>query len=120
MLLITVVLRALYQDVIQKGGDRDLPAFCDLMKQKHMEGTRVSIEGHVNFGQSKEEAKKLSEVCSCVCVYCEGFAVALCPCAQVYCFPPQGRARQIKIRMTSLGLDKSRIDAVGHGYTKPR
>jgi hypothetical protein len=50
------------QETIQKGGDKDLPALCDLLKEKEFEGCKISIEGHVNFGQSAADAKKLSEV----------------------------------------------------------
>ena len=77
---------------------------------------RVSIEGHVNFGQTPAQAQTLS----------------------------MGRARQIRIRLASLGIDRARQECVvellqccgvvvtcltrvllscscvGHGYSKPR
>lgn len=80
------------QDTIQRGGDKDVPAMCDLLREKEFAKLKVSVEGHTSFGLEADAARKLSE----------------------------GRARQIKIRLTSLGIERERIETVGFGIDKPR
>ena len=52
------------QAVIEPGGDKDIPALTDFLKLPENQHIRVSIQGHVNFGQRPEDALKLSNVCS--------------------------------------------------------
>jgi outer membrane protein OmpA-like peptidoglycan-associated protein len=35
-------------------------------------------------------------------------------------FDPQKRANQVRIRVSSLGIPRERIDCIGYGYEKPR
>lgn len=65
------------QETIKKGGDKDLPALCDLLKEDEFKSMKVSIEGHVNFGQSPADAKKLSDVRMDACVWTLDLVVAL-------------------------------------------
>jgi hypothetical protein len=50
------------QDKIEKGGDRDVPMLCDLLKTPELAHTRICVQGHVNFGQLEADAKALSQV----------------------------------------------------------
>lgn len=111
------------QDTIKRGGDKDLPALTDILKERT--DLRLCIAGHVNFGQREADAMQLSTVGCCAAAATLGL---LCgrdlpvpslsrPC---HCNAVQGRARQLRIRISSLGIPRERLDAIGFGYTKPR
>ena len=52
----------LFQAVIEPGGDKDIPALVDYLKLPENQSLRISIQGHVNFGQLDKDAEKLSNV----------------------------------------------------------
>ncbi|MDR3741027.1 MAG: OmpA family protein, partial [Terracidiphilus sp.] len=72
------------------GSDTDLPFVAELLKA--IPTLTLSVEGHVNFGNSESNAHVLS--CS--------------------------RARAVRVRLQALGIDKARLRDVGHGHSRPR
>jgi hypothetical protein len=126
------------QAVIEKGGDRDIPALTDFLKLPENASMRLCIQGHVNFGKTPADSIKLSDVRT------HGDNPFFPPppsyplyTTQVVPPPPpeslalhtfvvccgvalQDRARQIRIRVSSMGIEKERMDCVGFGDSKPR
>jgi len=72
------------------GSDTDLPEVAELLRA--FPTMQLSVEGHVNFGSRADTALDVS----------------------------RGRARAVRVRLMSLGIDRSRLRDVGHGYSKPR
>jgi len=77
-------------DRLFSGSDTDLPEVAELLKA--IPELALSVEGHVNFGTTASAACDLSKK----------------------------RARAVRVRLMSLGIDKSRLTDVGHGFGKPR
>jgi outer membrane protein OmpA-like peptidoglycan-associated protein len=72
------------------GSDTDLPEVAELLRA--FPNMLLSVEGHVNFGTRTDTALDISK----------------------------GRARAVRVRLMSLGVDRARLRDVGHGFSKPR
>ena len=77
-------------DRLFQGSDTDLPFIAELLKA--IPQLQLSVEGHVNFGNSDTSAHELS----------------------------RSRARAVRVRLMALGIDKARLRDVGHGHSRPR
>ena len=73
-----------------KGTDSDLPEVASVLQR--MPEMQLSVEGHVNFGQTEGAAVELS----------------------------RARARAVRVRLMGLGIDRSRLSDFGHGWLRPR
>lgn len=105
-------------DAIIPGTDVSLPEVASLVKSRDFGGNLLSIEGHTNRGNMDEEAVELSKVCVMGILF-----VMHLPVRKVsgMCGPfEQKRARQVCIRLLSLGVQKHKMKTTGWGCSKPK